>query len=122
MAKSRKEKRLARKQKAEEQTRSLQTSNEARFEKVYEIGRQIIDKKWSDGQGLSRHQAKKEGDVYRYITSRKAYRDALANWRRFSQFVAQKSVGDDLDDLEAILKYADRYIQSCVDKICRLGR
>lgn len=88
MAKSRKEKRLARKQKAEEQTRSLQTSNEARFEKVYEIGRQIIDKKWSDGQGLSRHQAKKEGDVYRYITSRKAYRDALANWRRFSQFVA----------------------------------
>lgn len=82
MAKSRKEKRLARKQRAEEQTRSLQTSNEARFEKVYELGRQIIDKKWSDGQGLSRHQAKKEGDVYRYITSRKAYRDALANWRR----------------------------------------
>lgn len=44
MAKSRKEKRLARKQRAEEQTRSLQTSNEARFEKVYEIGRQIIEK------------------------------------------------------------------------------
>ena len=83
MAKSRKEKRLARKQKAEEQVQSLRTSEEARFNQVYELGRQIIDKKWSDGQGLSRHQAKKEGDVYRYITSRKAYRDALANWRRF---------------------------------------
>lgn len=116
MAKSRKEKRLARKQRAEEQTNVLRTSAEARFGKVYELGRQIIDKKWSDGQGLSRHQAKKEGDVYRYITSRKAYRDALANWRRFSQFVAQRSVGDDLDGLESILKYADRYIQSCVDK------
>lgn len=116
MAKSRKEKRLARKQKAEEQVQSLRTSEEARFNKVYELGRQVIDKKWADGQGLSRHQAKKEGDVYRYITSRKAYRDALANWRRFSQFVAKRSVGDDLDGLESILKYADRYIQSCVDK------
>ena len=65
MAKSRKEKRLARKQRAEEQTNALRTSEEARFDKVYELGRQIIDKKWSDGQGLSRHQAKKEGDVYR---------------------------------------------------------
>ena len=116
MAKSRKEKRLARKQKAEEQVQNLRTSEEARFNQVYELGRQVIDKKWSDGQGLSRHQAKKEGDVYRYITSRKAYRDALANWRRFSQFVAKRSVGDDLDGLESILKYADRYIQSCVDK------
>ena len=71
---------------------------------MYELGRQVIDKKWADGQGLSRHQAKKDGDVYRYITSRKAYRDALANWRRFSQFVAQKSVGDDLDGLESIFK------------------
>ena len=94
MAKSRKEKRLARKQRAEEQTNALRTSEEARFDKVYELGRQIIDKKWSDGQGLSRHQAKKEGDVYRYITSRKAYRDALANWRRFSQFVAKRSLGE----------------------------
>ena len=83
MAKSRKEKRLARKQKAEEQVQSLRASEEARFNQVYELGRQVIDKKWADGQGLSRHQAKKEGDVYRYITSRKAYRDALANWRRF---------------------------------------
>ena len=93
MAKSRKEKRLARKQKAEEQVQSLRTNEEARFNQVYELGRQVIDKKWADGQGLSRHQAKKEGDVYRYITSRKAYRDALANWRRFSQFVAKRSVG-----------------------------
>lgn len=45
MAKSRKEKRLARKQRTEEQTRSLQTSNEARFEKIYELGKSIIDKK-----------------------------------------------------------------------------
>ena len=58
----------------------------------------------------------KRGDVYRYITSKKAHRDVLANWRRFSQFVAKRSVGDDLDGLESILKYADRYIQSCVDK------
>jgi len=99
MAKSRKEKRLARKQRAEEQTRSLQTSNEARFEKIYELGKSIIDKKWLDGQGVSRHQGKKEGDVYRYITSKKAHRDVLANWRRFSQFVAKRSVGDDLDGL-----------------------
>lgn len=116
MAKSRKEKRLARKQRAEEQVQSLRTSEEARFEKVYELGRQIIDKKWADGQGRSRHQGKKEGDVYRYITSKKAHRDVLANWRRFSQFVAKRSLGDDLDGLESILKYADRYIQSCVDK------
>lgn len=45
MAKSRKEKRLARKQRAEEQTNALRTSEEARFDKVYEFGRQIIDKK-----------------------------------------------------------------------------
>ena len=45
MAKSRKEKRLARKQKAEEQVQSLRTSEEARFNQVYELGRQIIDKK-----------------------------------------------------------------------------
>ena len=44
MAKSRKEKRLARKQKAEEQVQSLRTSEEARFNQVYELGRQIIDK------------------------------------------------------------------------------
>ena len=100
MAKSRKEKRLARKQRAEEQVQSLRTSEEARFEKVYELGRQIIDKKWADGQGRSRHQGKKEGDVYRYITSKKAHRDVLANWRRFSQFVAKRSLGDDLDGLE----------------------
>lgn len=59
MAKSRKEKRLARKQKAEEQVQSLRASEEARFNQVYELGRQVIDKKWADGQGLSRHQAKK---------------------------------------------------------------
>lgn len=52
MAKSRKEKRLARKQRAEEQVQSLRTSEEARFEKVYELGRQIIDKKWADGHGI----------------------------------------------------------------------
>ena len=38
MAKSRKEKRLARKQKAEEQVQSLRTSEEARFNQVYEPG------------------------------------------------------------------------------------
>ena len=61
MAKSRKEKRLARKQKAEEQVQSLRTSEEARFNQVYELGLRSLIKKWSDGQGLSRHQAKKEG-------------------------------------------------------------
>ena len=55
MAKSRKEKRLARKQRAEEQVQSLRTSEEARFEKVYELGRQIIDKSGrtvKDGHGI----------------------------------------------------------------------
>lgn len=73
MVKSRKEKRLARKQRAEEQTRSLQTSNEARFEKIYELGKSIIDKKWLDGQGVSRHQGKKEGDVTCIPKSQKTF-------------------------------------------------
>ncbi len=44
MAKSRKEKRLARKQKVEEQVQNLRMSEEARFNQVYELGRLIIDK------------------------------------------------------------------------------
>ena len=44
MAKSRKEKRLARKQKAEEQVQSLRASEEARFNQVYELGRQSLIK------------------------------------------------------------------------------
>ena len=117
MAKSRKEKRLARKQRTEEQTRSLQTSNEARFEKIYELGKSIIDKKWLDGQGVSRHQGKKEGDVYRYITSKKAHRDILANWRRFSQFVAQKSrrLRDDFKVCRPIHSKLRRQRFVCVD-------
>ena len=31
----------------------------------------------------------KRGDVYRYITSKKAHRDVLANWRRFSPVRSQ---------------------------------
>lgn len=121
--KSYKERRLARKareqqKKAQEEQKkdNLKTSEEARKEWVQELGDAVIKQKWQAGKGKSRHLGKKEGDIYRYITSQKTFRDVSAVWRRFSQFVAERSKGDDLDSLESILKYADRYLQSCVDK------
>lgn len=121
--KSYKERRLARKareeqKKAREEQKkdNLKTSEEARKEWVQELGDAVIKQKWQAGKGKSRHLGKKEGDNYRYITSQKTFRDVSAVWRRFSQFVAERSKGDDLDSLESILKYADRYLQSCVDK------
>lgn len=121
--KSYKERRLARKAREqqkkalEEQKKdNLKTSEEARKEWVQELGDAVIKQKWQAGKGKSRHLGKKEGDIYRYITSQKTFRDVSAVWRRFSQFVAERSKGDDLDSLESILKYADRYLQSCVDK------
>lgn len=114
--KSRKEKRLARKAREEQRKDNLKTSEEARRERVQALGQVVISQKWTAGNGKSRYLGKKEGDVYRYITSDKTFRDVSAVWRRFSQFVAEKSAGDDLDSLESILKYADRYLQSCVDK------
>lgn len=114
--KSRKEKRLARKAREEQRKDNLKTSEEARRERVQALGQAVISQKWTAGNGKSRHAGKKEGDNCRYITSQKTFRDVSAVWRRFSQFVAEKSTGDDLDDLESILKYANRYLQSCVDK------
>lgn len=114
--KSYKERRLARKAREQKKKDNLRTSEEARREWVQSMGQTVISKKWDAGQGKSRHLGKKEGDIYRYITSDKTFRDVSAVWRRFSQFVAEKSKGDDLDTLESILKYADRYLQSCVDK------
>lgn len=121
--KSYKERRLARKareeqKKAQEEQKKdkLKTSEEARREWVQALGDAVIKQKWQAGKGKSRHLGKKEGDIYRYITSQKTFRDVSAVWRRFSQFVAERSKGDDLDSLESILKYADRYLQSCVDK------
>lgn len=114
--KSRKEKRLARKAREEQKKDILKTSEEARREWVQSMGQAVISQKWNAGNGKSRHAGKREGDNYRYITSQKTFRDVSAVWRRFSQFVAQKSAGDDLDSLESISKYADRYLQSCVDK------
>ncbi len=121
--KSYKERRLARKareeqKKAQEEQKKdkLKTSEEARREWVQALGDAVIKQKWQAGKGKSRHLGKKEGDIYRYITSQKTFRDVSAVWRRFSQFVAERSKGDDLESLESILKYADRYLQSCVDK------
>lgn len=114
--KSRKEKRLARKAREEQRKDNLKTSEEARRERIQALGQAVISQKWTAGNGKSRHAGKKEGDNCRYITSQKTFRDVSAVWRRFSQFVAEKSTGDDLDDLESILKYANRYLQSCVDK------
>lgn len=121
--KSRKEKRLERKAKEEQKKAleeqkkdNLKTSEEARMEWVQELGDAVIQQKWDAGKGKSRHAGKKEDDNFSYITSRKTFRDVSAVWRRFSQFVAERSKGDDLDSLESILKYADRYLQSCVDK------
>lgn len=121
--KSRKEKRLERKAKEEQRKAreeqkkdNLKISEEARKEWVQALGDAVIQQKWDAGKGKSRHAGKKRGENYSYITSRKTFRDVSAVWRRFSQFVAERSKGDDLDSLESILKYADRYLQSCVDK------
>ena len=121
--KSRKEKRLERKAKEEQRKAreeqkkdNLKISEEARKEWVQALGDAVIQQKWDAGKGKSRHAGKKADDNFSYITSRKTFRDISAVWRRFSQFVAERSEGDDLDSLESILKYADRYLQSCVDK------
>ena len=114
--KSYKERRLARQAREQQKKDKLKISEEARRERVQALGDAVITQKWQAGKGKSRHLGKKEGDIYRYITSQKTFRDVSAVWRRFSQFVAERSKGDDLDSLESILKYADRYLQSCVDK------
>lgn len=114
--KSRKERRLARQAREQKKKDDLKTNEEVRRAWVQSMGQAVISKKWDAGRGKSRHLSKKEGDNYRYITSQKTFRDVSAVWRSFSQFVAEKSAGDDLDSLDSILKYADRYLQSCVDK------
>lgn len=114
--KSRKERRLARQAREQKKKDNLKTNEEARRAWVQAMGQAVISKKWEAGRGKSRHLGKKEGNNYLYITSQKTFRDASASWRRFSQFVAEKSAGGDLDDLESILKYANRYLQSCVEK------
>lgn len=114
--KSYKERRLARQAREQKKKDNLKTSEEARRAWVQAMGQAVISQKWDAGNGKSRHLGKKEGKNYRYITSDKTFRDVSAVWRRFSQFVAEKSAGDDLDSLDSILKYADRYLQSCVDK------
>ena len=114
--KSRKERRLARKAREEQKKANLKISEEARRAWVRAMGQAVISKKWDAGRGKFKHFGKKGEDKYRYITSQNTFRDVSAVWRRFSQFVAEKSKGDNLDTLESILKYADRYLQSCVDK------
>lgn len=116
MAKSRKQKRLERKAKAETEAKALRTSKEARFDLVNAMGQSIISNKWQLGLGKSRNAGKAEGDIYKYITSKKARRDISANWQRFARFVAEHSNGNDLDSLDSLKKYVDRYIQSCVDR------
>ncbi|HEM4105612.1 hypothetical protein HO581_10325 [Streptococcus suis] len=98
--------------KARKQSRKdeLKTSVEARQKHVQKMGQDIITAKFRAGKGKSRHEGKKEGDNFKYITSEKAFRDISAVWRRFSEFVAEHSDGTDLETLDDILKYADEYI------------
>lgn len=114
--KSRKERRLARQAREQKKKDNLKTNKDVRRAWVQAMGQAVISKKWDTGRGKFRYFGKKGEDKYRYITSQKTFRDVSAVWRSFSQFVAEKSEGDDLDDLESILKYANRYLQSCVDK------
>ncbi|WP_228099254.1 MULTISPECIES: hypothetical protein [unclassified Granulicatella] len=74
------------------------------------MGQEIITAKFVAGKGKSRHQGKLEDDIFKYITSEKAFRDVSATWRRFSEFVDKHSDGTDLNSLEDILKYVDLYI------------
>lgn len=114
--KSYKEKRLKRQAQAKQEEEALKTSEEARFKHVQKLGQTLINQKWKEGKGKSRHLGKQTGDNYRYITSEKAFRDHSATWRRFSQFVAERSRGDDLNTLEDVMKYADEYIQLKMDQ------
>ena len=113
--KSYKERRLARQAREQKKKDNLKTSEEARRAWVQTMGQAVISQNGTlemENPGIW----VKEGNNYRYITSDKTFRDVSAVWRRFSQFVAEKSAGNDLDSLDSILKYADRYLQSCVDK------
>lgn len=114
--KTRKERRLARQAREQKKKDNLKTNEDVRRAWVQSMGQAVISKKWDAGRGKFRYFGKKGEDKYRYITSQKTFRDVSAVWRSFSQFVAEKSAGDDLDDLESILKYANRYLQSCVEK------
>lgn len=114
--KSYKEKRLKRQAQAKQEEEALKISEEARFKHVQKLGQTLINQKWKEGKGKSRHLGKKTGDNYRYITSEKSFRDHSATWRRFSQFVAERSSGDDLNTLEDVMKYADEYIQFKMDQ------
>ncbi|HFI0149125.1 TPA: hypothetical protein ACGO16_002003 [Streptococcus suis] len=98
--------------KARKQSRKdeLKTSVEARQKHVQKMGQDIITAKFRAGKGKSRHEGKKEGDNFKYITSEKAFRDISACWRRFSAFVAEHSDGTDLETLDDIIKYVDEYI------------
>ncbi|WP_170237770.1 hypothetical protein [Streptococcus hyovaginalis] len=111
-----KEKRLKRKAKKKQKVELLRTNEEARYQHVQKLGQVLITKKWREGKGKSRHQGKESGDNYKYITSEKAFRDISAVWRRFSQYAAENSSGEDLDTLEDLMKYADDYIQQKIDE------
>lgn len=116
MAKSKKEKRLAQKQKKKEQKAQLLEDKEARFKYVYNIGYQRAKIKFQEGIGKNRHIGKIIGDNYKYITSKKTYNDVKAVWRRFSQFVAEHSDGTDINNIDDIIdNYANRYLDWCIN-------
>lgn len=117
MAKSKKEKRLARKQKKKELKSQILDDKEARFKYIYNLGYQKAKKKFQEGKGKNRHTGKITGDNYRYITSEKTYNDVKAVWRRFAQFVAEYSDGTDLNSIDDVVEnYVNEYLKECMEK------
>lgn len=108
--KSYKEKRLERKK--------LRSSNtfEDRYNLVRKIGLSKILDKWNAGRGRSRHQGKKEGDIFRYITSEKTFRDVSATWDRFARYVAENAKEGEIKGLEDVFEYVDPYLESLEQK------
>lgn len=109
-AEQRRAKRARAKARKKEKKSELLISEDARKKHVQKMGQEIITAKFVAGKGKSRHQGKQEDNIFKYITSEKAFRDVSATWRRFSEFVAKHSDGTDLNSLEDVLKYVDLYI------------
>lgn len=108
--KSYKEKRLQRK--------VLQSSSnyEDRYKLVKRIGMDSILPKWRAGKGKSRYEGKREGDIFRYITSEKTFRDVCATWNRFARYVAENAKEGEIKGLADVFEYVDPYLESLEQK------
>lgn len=74
-AEQRRAKRARARARKKEKKSELLISEDARKKHVQKMGQEIITAKFVAGKGKSRHQGKQEDNIFKYITSEKAFRE-----------------------------------------------